>query len=98
MNANVTLPLLYCKKYVKLPLHQQGLIDGNDNNINGTSSQTAGSTEEKESDAHLSDATQLIKYLDHKRGEVSYVALYYEVKSTPLHTSKKADLRRGTRT
>jgi hypothetical protein len=53
------------------------------------------STGEKESDAHLSDATRLIKYLDHKRGEVSYVALYYEVKSTSLHTITKATLRRA---
>ena len=51
-------------------------------------------TEGKESDVNLSAAEQLIKYLDRKRGEVSYVALYYEVKSTPLHTIKKADLRR----
>jgi hypothetical protein len=46
-------------------------------------------------DAKLSDAQQLIQYLDHKRGAMSYVALYYEVQSTRLHTIKKADLRRA---
>ena len=49
----------------------------------------------KGTDAKQSDAEQLLQYLDHKRGEMSYVALYYEVKSTRLHTIKKADLRKA---
>jgi hypothetical protein len=36
-----------------------------------------------------------MQYLDHNCGEVSYVALYYEVRSTLLHTIKKAELRRA---
>ena len=50
---------------------------------------------EKGTDAEQSDAARLIQYLDHERGKVSYMALYYEVKSTQLHTVRKADVRRA---
>ena len=53
------------------------------------------SSGENNPDAQKSDAEQLMQYLNYKREEVSYVALYYEAKSTSLHTIKKADLRRA---
>ena len=53
------------------------------------------SSGENNPDAQQSDAEQLMQYLNYKREEVSYVALYYEAKSTSLHTIKKADLRRA---